>query len=582
MKEPSHILRPERRAMNIAWTAAGDYGFIPPFLAFFQDGSPDLYMNSIIGYVHKWYDPKIMNRLFDLTAQSFLRETLDGLLWVALESCAYQREVSQRPVLKEIRAEHARLFFLQEKTRSRQQWMALNSLVYALQAAKCRIVLGGDVGLANPWERRLFFDLQYDSDMSSQDIYERTLDIFHRYFHIQSDPGRIGLLTRFRGALHRRASRHLPSRTVRSEYLLTGRDFAVHGQLSPGMRGSGRRARFSPADLTYVEGCFGRSIYTEDESREIESRLCTLAHQNCHLHFTDGPASQTPTPDPLAQKVRRDAESQRRKNIAHYQSHQSFYQNSILHLCQQIRNALLVYPQPLPLPSGSGRLYAARIWRGLYLDDPRVFTAIWKETEADFSVDLLLDASASRLESQEVIASQGCIIAKSLQKCKIPVQVSSYLSIRGYTVINRLVSYDRTDDCTGIFRYFAAGWNRDGLAMRGAGQLMLSSPAKHKLLIVLTDASPNDDRPIPAFYGGSPIARDYSGKSGVTDTAREVRALRREGIHVCAILTGDDGDAQAAKEIFGSDFIRIEKMEGFSRAAGVLIQQQIEKLHFKP
>ena len=48
-----------------------------------------------------------------------------------------------------------------------------------------------------------------------------------------------------------------------------------------------------------------------------------------------------------------------------------------------------------------------------------------------------------------------------------------------------------------IFRYFAAGWNRDGLALRGAGHLMEGSPAKNRLLIILTDASPNDDRRIP-------------------------------------------------------------------------------------
>ena len=82
--ETKKLPRPERRALNIIWTAAGDYSFTPAFTAFTQDGEPDFYMNSIIGYVHKWYDPDIMNDLFDHISGSAFSETLDGLcgwLW---------------------------------------------------------------------------------------------------------------------------------------------------------------------------------------------------------------------------------------------------------------------------------------------------------------------------------------------------------------------------------------------------------------------------------------------------------------------------------------------------------------------
>src|SRR5699024_10194812 len=150
--ETKKLPRSERRALNIIWTAAGDYSFTPAFTAFTQDGEPDFYMNSIIGYVHKWYDPDIMNDLFDRISGSAFSETLDGLLWVALENCVYEKEVADRPVLTELRRRHAEEFFACELTRSRQQWMAQNSLVYALQAARCRLVLGKDMGLANPWE----------------------------------------------------------------------------------------------------------------------------------------------------------------------------------------------------------------------------------------------------------------------------------------------------------------------------------------------------------------------------------------------------------------------------------------------
>ena len=140
----------QRRAMNIIWTASGEYNFQPDFMAFQLDGEPDFYMNSIIGYVRKWYDPDIMEQLFSTIQEGLFKETYDGLLWIALENCAFQREAPYRPVLEELRLEHARDFFRQDDQKSRQQWMAQNSLVYALESAKWRQVLGKERGWSIP------------------------------------------------------------------------------------------------------------------------------------------------------------------------------------------------------------------------------------------------------------------------------------------------------------------------------------------------------------------------------------------------------------------------------------------------
>lgn len=101
------------------------------------------------------------------------------------------------------------------------------------------------------------------------------------------------------------------------------------------------------------------------------------------------------------------------------------------------------------------------------MDDPYVFERPGDEVEHDLSVDILLDASASRLNSQEEIASQAYVIAKSLEKCHVPVQVSAFRSLRGYTVLQLLKQY-KDARCEGIFGYYAAGWNRDGLALKTA------------------------------------------------------------------------------------------------------------------
>ena len=136
MSEIDYSLSVRRRALNLIWTAAGEYGFEPEFLAFTQNGQPDLYMNSIIGYVRKWYAGPELNELFSTVGNALLRETFDGVVWIGLENCAYEREVKERPVLAELRRACAEEFFRQQMERSRQQWMAQNSLVYALQSAR--------------------------------------------------------------------------------------------------------------------------------------------------------------------------------------------------------------------------------------------------------------------------------------------------------------------------------------------------------------------------------------------------------------------------------------------------------------
>ena len=63
-------------------------------------------------------------------------------------------------------------------------------------------------------------------------------------------------------------------------------------------------------------------------------------------------------------------------------------------------------------------------------------------------------------------------------------------------------------------------------------------PRKKHLLILLTDASPDDSHKILPS-GKVPLSRDYDGQIGVDDTAEEVRALRAQGIRVAAVFMGE-------------------------------------------
>ncbi len=584
MSSTDSSLSVRRRALNMIWTAAGEYGFDPVFIAFTQDGQPDFYMNSIIGYVRKWYDHQIMKELFDAVENSLLKETFDGVLWIGLENCAFEREVRQRPVLSELRTACARTFFDQQISRSRQQWMAQNSLVYALQAARWRTVLGKEPRLANPWERKLFSELSYSGDWDAGQIADHTYRILRQFFRFHGGSAHMSALQRLHNSLSRLLSRALPSRVMRSEDLMFGRDPAGNGTITARKSQNSRLISASEEENNriYIESCFGLPLYSQSENLQIEHLLCTDRHAGCHLYFTAGqrPGGQDAAPsDPMIRRAVQGARMQAQRNRAHYQERRHFYQNSITRLAQQIKNALLVYPQPLKVPSRIGLLAPSEIWRAVRLNDERIFTDTFQNEEPDFSVDLLLDASASRLQSQEIIAAQAYVIARSLTLCQIPVQVCSFLSLRGYTIIRRYCSYAEADKQDSVFDYFAAGWNRDGLALRGCGHLMEDSPAGRRLLILLTDASPNDDRRIPPNRENrSFTGRDYSGDAGIEDTASEVRLLKKNGVQVMAVLNGEDGSPEAARKIYGEDFVRIENIRHLSDGVGMLLQKQIERM----
>ena len=268
---------------------------------------------------------------------------------------------------------------------------------------------------------------------------------------------------------------------------------------------------------------------------------------------------------------------QAERNRADFLKNNDLYQSSILRLTEHIRNCMQVQQQPNAVSARQGHVDSQRIWRLPVLKDGKVFLRSEEENNPGFTVDLLLDGSASRLHCQETIAAQGYILARSLATCGIPVRVSSFCSLRGYTVVRILKDFSEKNAERKIFNYFAAGWNRDGLALRMAGKLLDTAPADRHLLILLTDASPDDSRKILPT-GKVPLSRSYDGEAGVQDTAEEVRALRQQGVRVAAVFMGENVSASDARTIYGQDLVRIQQMDQLATAAGKLIQEEIREL----
>ena len=577
-----HYSAQQRRALNQIWDAAGIYGFDPLFMALRSDGTPDLYMNCIVGCVRRWYGEQMPKELFGSWAGDRRQPMLDDLAWLALESAAFQRELPQRPILREVRRAHAEDFFAQEYKLSRQEWMAKNQLVYTMQAARWRSVLEKRAPLMTPYEKKLSDALCCGGELSADELAAAVREAFaHAGLFSGTARSHAPLRLHFDGKWATALTKFMPTEIVHTDVLTIGHT------TGPSAGGSGarldvRRAKFrlnenAETDRQYIESCFGRSIYPPQELAAVEQQLCTGNHQDCHLWFTAGVPDPKSARSGESRRLTEEAEMQCKRNKLAFSKDIHLHRNAILRLTEQIRNCIQVHSQTESDAARSGRLDSPRVWRAAVLEDSHVFLRDTSVNRPGFSVDLLLDASSSRMHCQEIIAAQGVILSQSLEQCGIEVRVSSFCSLRGYTVLRVLKGFEDRGGSRRVFRYFASGWNRDGLALRAAGELLKSAPQERHLLLLLTDASPNDSHRI-APGGKNPFGRDYADRIAVEDTAAEVRALRRRGIRVAAVFMGENTSVPAAEEIYGKSLARIRSMDQLAGAAGALIQKEIQEL----
>lgn len=594
------------RAKNMVWSAAGDYSFEPVFLGFRPDGSADAYLNLIHGLAHKWFDWNVIAGVF----ASFCgknQELYEGLLWIGLEHAIYEKEHAGRPVLEDLRREYAWDNLRRDYSFLHQETVDL------LYSGYFKEIVGRESGLSD-YNEKLLHAFLFDGDVTTEQVVDQTRRLLREYFSWQ-EPAAIHkkgayLLKKLYPVFHSFGKIH--GGFVKMDSPGTGEENAgwIAGQMKKQKHFLLQisQAASQEEDRQYIELCFGESLYQKRELEKMEETLCTGNHKGMHLYFTRGRAadsgsrfSESTISDKVFEstisnkvfggaisdkmlaetaKFRQEAALQYQKNLSWYRKNRSMYENSISRLSQRMESLMEMLKPELDPLAYAGKLNAGKVWKGLYLNDNRIFTRQTEELSSGFSVDLMLDASSSRKGRQESIACQGYILAESLTRCRIPVQVYSFLSIRRYTVMQLYRSYEETDKNKEIFRYTAVGSNRDGLALRGASWLMenasheVKSEYDKRLLIMLTDASPNDE--FCAAEGSHFKNREYVDTVGIQDTAHEVHALKCQGVRVLGIFMGIDQDVKAAKEIFGKDFVRIKDISQFADAVGNILQTIIE------
>lgn len=557
-----------KRAKNMIWSAADDYSFEPRYIGFTPDGRADEYLNMVHGLVHKWLDYSVIDGLFS-SFSGKNRELFEGLLWMGLEHAVYEKERESRPVLTEMRQRYA------AENLALQRNVTFETRLALLQNGYFQTIMGRPSGLP-AFEEKLLHDFLFDGSMDADRIAERTNALLLQYFSCRP-----------KASGHKKAPALLHNRhafrsftKVHSGFVRIA-DTQRSGESAGLLRQIKMRTNYlfelsSPVlekdTFAYLEACFGKSALSGQKLRELDEKYCTGNHKNLHLFFTGGDRALPSGSEQTRQEIiryckRADAELQ--KNLDYDSKNRRLHQNAASRLQHMLFNALNT---TLPVPDSrarAGTVNAARVWRNVYCRDERIFIRQAQEPAFGFSVDILLDASSSRDNWQEMIASQGYILAESLTGCGIPVQVSSFMSIRDYTVLRTFRSYREPAQNRKIFQYTAGGNNRDGLALRGMSHLMEASPAPKKILIMLTDASPNDD--FRAGEGSRFKNREYAGELAVSDTAGEVRALRMQGVTVLGVFLGLENSVRDAQQIFGRDFVRIQNVGQFADSVGNLL-----------
>ena len=327
----------ERRAANQVWAAAGAYGFEPLFLARYTDGTTDFYMNTVVGLIHKYYGDALIRSVFDAWDGDLRQTMLDDMTWLYLENAAYRLELPRRPVLEALRHAHADYFFAIQYKLSRQEWMAKNQLVYTMQAARWRRVLGRADPVMTPYESGLAAALAPEHVPEPEQLKAEILSIYAKFNLFDGTVHqRAALHLHLDGLLAKLATKAMPTQMIKTDRVTVEHSSSVDA-VGGGLAVDKRRAHITlkqnaAQDRAYIESCFGRSLYPPERLRKAEQELCVGDHLGCHLWFSAGVPSPEQAPTPEAKHLAEQAELQADRNRAYYAKNRELHRSVVLRL----------------------------------------------------------------------------------------------------------------------------------------------------------------------------------------------------------------------------------------------------------
>ena len=322
---------------------------------------------------------------------------------------------------------------------------------------------------------------------------------------------------------------------------------------------------------SYIEWNYGKSYLTELEQKQLNHQICYGAHKGCTIYMTEGILRNPVAVNNTYVLVQRSKEI----NLTTYRQHANVTKRNIEILEATLNRALRARSEKEYAAAQYGMLRPERLWKIGRTKEYQLFDKETKKLNADFVVELLIDASGSQQKRQNYVALQSFGVSSALSKVGIPHRAMSFCTFWDYTILHRFRDYEAPADADwNLFEFRGSSNNRDGLAIRMATESLMKREEPNKVLIVLSDGRPNDqnvNRP------NAPNETLYTGDYAVKDTAIEVRRARSLGIAVLGVFMGVEQDLAAERKIFGKDFAYIKNIANFSNVVGTYLRKQLEE-----
>lgn len=580
----------ENRVNNLAWTVSGMYEEdIDSSEKDYSSKDVSLYFGIIAGARRKYLDWDIIKKyIISRIKKSYDKDILYTLIELVLNSVVEDKVINERPGVDEIRSKAYKDVLVNYSKINKEDILQTLRYTFILQTMNRHPAVDG-------LTRRIMKDIKsIDCNDDLMNILKRLDEIYLTYFEFiinsqreisqgnEQDIKNVNVdFDTFSDFMYEELYMDEEIETIENEINNISNNMLVEnlGEMGSGDLGkSSNRVIYVDevmAQKIYdkVEYYYGKAFLSESEIRKIETKHCRDVHEGCRVHFTDGVLRSECNNVFQLKYVTRQKEN----NLYKYRNNIKLHKRSINKLKESISRILIEESAIDRIYSDGGTICANRAWRIGRSSNTKVFYKDIRNEKGKYVIDILLDASGSQSRNQFNVAIQAYIIATALTSVGIPNRVMGYLSFLDYTILKRYRDYnDNINSCENIFEYFAAGNNRDGLAIKAASDSLLEREEENKILIILSDGKPNDVKIGKDRSRSLRGEASYKGMIAVKDTALEVRKARKQGILVLGVFTGKEKDLEAEKIIYGQDFIYTKDIERFSDIVAMYLKKIIK------